>query len=132
MRLEISKEGTFIPEFNGNKKLPSADQITVRYRTPTVAIKNRCRKKPQAKGIASANGSIEHMEIIVEKDDFSTLKEMLVSISNCSFGDNDGKDHVIAGAQDLLNAPVAFDPLLKEIVAEFDSILDHSGIDEKN
>jgi hypothetical protein len=132
MRLEISKEGVFIPEFNGNKKLPVTDQITVRYRTPTVAIKNRCRKKPQAKGIASANGSIEHMEIIVEKDDLSTLKEMLVSISNCSFGDVGGKDHVIANAQDLLNAPIVFEPLMKEIVAEFNRLLDHAEIDEKN
>jgi len=132
MRLEISREGVFIPEFNGNKKLPAAEQITVRYKTPTVAIKNRCRNKPQAKGIASADGKIEHMEIIVEKDDFSTLKEMLVSVSNCSYGDNDGKDHVIVSAQDLFNAPVAFDPLLKEIIAEFDNVLDHAGIDEKN
>ena len=47
MRLEIAKEGVFIPGFNGNKDLPATDQITVRYRTPTVAIKNRCRKKPK-------------------------------------------------------------------------------------
>jgi hypothetical protein len=132
MHLEISKEGVFIPEFNGNKKLPATDQITVRYKTPTVAIRNRCRKKPQAKGIAAADGSIEHMEIVLEKDDVSTLKEMLVSISNCSYGDNGGKDNQIVSAQDLLNAPIAFIPLLKEIVAEFDSILDNSGIDEKN
>jgi hypothetical protein len=132
MRLEISKEGVFIPEFNGNKKLPAADQITVRYKTPTIAIRNRCRKKPQAKGIAAADGSIEHMEIILEKDDVSTLKEMLISISNCSHGGGGDRDSQIASAQDLLNAPVAFAPLLKEIVAEFDGILDHSEIDEKN
>jgi hypothetical protein len=132
MRLEISKEGVFIPEFKGNKKLPATDQITVRYKTPTITIKNRCRKKPQAKGIASANGSLESMEIILEKDDLTTVKEMLVSISNCSFGCNDGKDQLIVSAQDLLNAPIEFDPLLKEIVAEFDNILDRSGIDEKN
>jgi len=132
MRLEISKEGTFIPEFNGNRKLPSAEQITVRYRTPTVAIRNQCRKKPQAKGITSANGGIDHMEIIVEKDDISTLSAMLISIAGCSYGDGSGKDQVITTAKDLLNAPIAFSPLLKEIVAEFDSILDHAEIDEKN
>jgi len=132
MRLEIAREGVFIPEFNGNKNLPATDQITVRYRTPTVAIKNRCRKRPQAKGIASASGVIESMEIAIEKDNISTLSEMLVSISGCSYGGGDGKDHVIAGAQDLINAPIAFEPLLKEIVAEFDSILDHPGLDEKN
>jgi len=132
MRLEISKEGVFTPSFNGNRTLPATDQITVRYKTPTVAIKNRCRKKPQAKGIASASGSIEKMEILIEKDDIATLNEMLVSISNCCYGGGDGKDVAIVGAQDLINAPIAFEPLLREIVAEFDSVLDKSGIDEKN
>ena len=131
MRLEIAKEGVFIPEFNGNKKLPVTDQITVRYKTPTVAIKNRCRKKPQAKGIAAPDGALDRMEIVIEKDELATLNEMLVSISNCSYG-GDGREHVIANAQDLINAPIGFEPLLKEIVAEFDSILDHPGLDEKN
>ena len=132
MRLDISKEGTFVPAFNGNKELPSTDQITVRFRTPTVAIKNRCRKKPQAKGISDSKGIIERMEIVIEKDDITTLNEMLVSISGCSYGSRDGKDQKIVSAQDLINAPIEFEPLLKEIVAEFDSILDHSGLDEKN
>ena len=132
MRLEISKEGVFIPSFNKNKELPATDQISVRYRTPTVAIKNRCRKKPQAKGIAGADGSIDHMEIIVEKDHVTTLTEMLLSIANCSYGGEGEKDRAVVSAQDLLNAPIAFEPLLKEIVEEFDSILDHSGVDEKN
>jgi len=131
MHLEISKEGVFIPEFNGNKKLPATDQITVRYRTPTVAIKNRCRKRPQAKGIAASNGTLDRMEIVIEKDELATLNEMLTSISNCSYGGGE-KEHAIATAQDLINAPIAFEPLLKEIVAEFDSILDHPGLDEKN
>jgi hypothetical protein len=132
MRLEISKEGVFIPEFNKNRELPATDQISVRYRTPTVAIKNRCRKKPQAKGITSATGGIDHMEIIVERDDLSTLNEMLISIANCSYRGDGEKDRAIVGAQDLVNAPIVFEPLLKEIVAEFDSVLDHAEINEKN
>ena len=132
MRLEIDKEGVFIPAFNKNRELPAADQISVRYRTPTVAIKNRCRKKPQAKGIAAADGSIDHMEITVEKDSVTTLTEMLVSIANCSYGGGGEKERAVVSAQDLLNAPVAFEPLLKEIVAEFDAVLDHEGIAEKN
>ena len=132
MRLEISKEGVFIPAFNKNKDLPAADQISVRYRTPTVAIKNRCRKKPQAKGIAAADGSLDHMEITVEKDSVTTLTEMLISIANCSYGGGGEKDRAVVSAQDLINAPVAFEPLLKEIVAEFDSVLDHAETDEKN
>jgi len=131
MVTDIDKEGVFTPVFNGNKKLPATDQITVRYKIPTLAIKNRCRKKPQAKGIAGTDGRMEHMEIIIEKDDLNTLNEMLISISGCSYK-CDGKEHKIANAQDLINAPIVFEPLYKEIVAEFDRVLDSSEINEKN
>jgi hypothetical protein len=132
MRLEISKEGVFIPSFNGNKELAATDQISVRYRTPTVAIKNRVRRKAQTKGIADPRGSIDRMEIVIERDDLATLNEMLISIANCSYRGDGEKDHAVVSAQDLINAPIAFEPLLKEIVAEFDSILDHAEIGEKN
>jgi hypothetical protein len=132
MHLEISKEGVFIPAFNRNRELPATDQISVRYRTPTVAIKNRCRQKPQAKGISDAAGNIERMEILIEQDSVTTLNAMLISIANCSYGGGGEKDRAVVSAQDLLNAPIAFEPLLKEIVEEFDSILDHAEINEKN
>ena len=131
MRLEISKEGVLIPSFNNNKDLPITDQITVRYRTPTVAIKNRCQKKPQTKGIAKENGRIDHMEIVIEKDNIAVLTEMLISISNCSYCDGD-KERTITSAQELINAPIAFEPLLKEIVEEFDRVLAGSEIEIKN
>lgn len=131
MKLEISKEGAFTPSFNKNKELPATDQITVRYRTPTVAIKNRVQKKPQTKGIARENGRIDHMEIIIEKDSIAILTEMLVSISNCAYNNGD-KDIHITTAQDLINAPVAFEPLLKEIVDEFEQVLSGAEIDPKN
>jgi hypothetical protein len=132
MRLEISKEGIFIPSFNRNKDLPAIDQISVRYRTPTVAIKKRCRKQAQTKGIADPKGALEHMEIIIERDDVVTLNEMLISVANCCYCGEGEKEIAIASARDLLNAPLAFEPLLKEIIAEFDSILDQTDIDEKN
>jgi len=72
------------------------------------------------------------MEITVEKDETTTVKEMLVSISGCSYSEKGGKPVFIVSAQDLLNAPIQFEPLLKEIVDEFDNILDHSEINEKN
>jgi hypothetical protein len=132
VRLEIAKEGVFIPAFNKNRELPAGDQITVRYRSPTIAIKNRCRKQAQTKGIADPKGVLEHMEIIVERDDLATLNEMLVSISGCSYGGNGEKERSIVSAQDLANAPIEFEPLLKEIVEEFNSLLDRAEIDEKN
>jgi hypothetical protein len=133
MQLAIDKEGLFIPSFNGNKELSATDQITVRYRIPTVAIKNRCRPKTKAKGISAPDGKIDHMEITVERDDIATLNEMLISISSCSYCERNGnKPHAITGVQDLINAPIAFEPLMKEILEEFNNVLDHAGIDEKN
>jgi len=131
MKLSVSKEGVFIPEFNKNKELVSTDQIRVLYRNPTLTIKNRCRSKPQAKGISSAEGRIEKMEITIDKDELTTLKEMLIRIDNCSYGDG-SSEQKITTAQNLIDAPVVFEPLFKEIVKEFDRLLDESSIDEKN
>jgi len=128
---EISKDGIFIPSYNGNKELPPAEQIVIKYRIPTITIKNRCRAKPKATGIANSSGGIDRMEIVIEKDDITAIKEMLISISGCYYR-CDGKDHAVATALDLLNAPIIFEPLLKEIAAEFDSVLDRAEIDEKN
>jgi len=132
MKFSISKEGVFTPNFNRNKELPVTDQITVRYRQPTVAIKNRCRSKPQAKGISGVDGRIEKMEIIIDKDELATLKEMLISISNCSYGEGETAEQKIISAQNLIDAPLVFEPLLKEIVKEFDRVMDESSVDEKN
>ena len=132
MKLSISKEGVFTPNFNRNKELPVTEQITVRYRQPTIAIKSRCRSKPQSKGISGSDGRIEKFEITIEKDELATLKEMLISISNCSYGEGDSAEQKIINAQNLIEAPLAFEPLKKEIVAEFERILDEASIDEKN
>jgi hypothetical protein len=132
MKYQISKEGVYIPSFHKNRELPAAEQITVRYRMPTLAIKNRCRSKPQGKGISGTDGRIEKIEITIEKDDLATLKEMLISVSNCSYGEEGGPDQKIMTAQSLIDAPLVFEPLLKEIVREFDRILDETVIDEKN
>jgi hypothetical protein len=132
MKFPITKEGVFIPSFNRNRELPAIDQISVRYRMPTLAIKTRCRSKPQMKGISGADGRMEKMEITIEKDELATLKEMLISVSNCSYGEGEGAEQKITSVQDLINAPLVFEPLLKEIVKEFDRILDDTEINEKN
>ena len=131
MKVELDREGTFIPTFNGNRNLSEMDKIIVRYKNPTLSIINRCRKKPKAKGIANASGGIDHMEITIEKDDVATIRELLVSVGNCSYV-MDGKETHIVNANDLFNAPVQFSPLYKEIVEEFDRILDNAEINEKN
>ena len=132
MVLIISKERTFIPEFNGNKNLPTCDQIVVKYKAPTITIKSRCRSKPQSKAIADANGKIRNMEISVDRDEQQTLVELLNSIHGASYQDDKGNIVNITSARDLINAPIEFEPLMREIVEHFDSELDKAEIDEKN
>ena len=132
MVLTISKERTFIPEFNGNKNLPACDQIVVKYKAPTITIKSRCRSKPQSKAIADANGKIRNMEISVDRDEQQTLVELLNSIHGASYQDDKGNIVNITSARDLINAPIEFEPLMREIVEHFDSELDKAEIDEKN
>lgn len=132
MVLTISKERTFIPEFKGNKNLPTCDQIVVKYKAPTITIKSRCRSKPQSKAIADANGKIRNMEISVDRDEQQTLVELLNSIHGASYQDDKGNIVNITSARDLINAPIEFEPLMREIVEHFDSELDKAEIDEKN
>lgn len=132
MVLTISKERTFIPEFNGNKDLPACDQIVVKYKAPTITIKSRCRSRPQSKAIADSNGKIKNMEISVDRDEQQTLVEMLSSIHGASYQDDKGNVVHITNARDLINAPIEFEPLMREIVAKFDNELDKAEIDEKN
>ena len=132
MVITISKERTFVPEFNGNKNLPACDQIVVKYKAPTITIKSRCRSKPQSKAIADSNGKIKNMEIVVERDEQQTLVELVNSIHGASYQDDKGNTVNIANARDLINAPIEFEPLMREIVEHLDKELDKAEIDEKN
>jgi hypothetical protein len=132
MKFQVSDTGVFIPAFKKNREQAASEQIAVRFRCPTTAMKNRCRRKPQAKAISGKDGAIEKLEILLEKDDVQTLNEMLVSISGCSFSAEDGGEVFIRSAKELVNAPIFFEPLLKEIVEEFDRVLDNADVNEKN
>jgi hypothetical protein len=72
MKFQITKEGVYVPSFNRNGELSATEQVTVRYRVPTLAIKNRCRSKPQGKSISGPDGRIEKIEITVERDELAT------------------------------------------------------------
>lgn len=130
MKLTISKQIDFIPEFNGNKELQSSDQIVVTYRTPTTVIKNRCKPNVQTKAISDRAGNIDHMEFEMETDEVTLLNQLIISISGCSYDDGKEEKH-IRNAKDLLDAPVVFGPLIKEIVTELNKALGEE-LDEKN
>lgn len=130
MIVAVSKKLTFIPEFNKNKECPASDQIVVIIKNPTIQIKQRVTSTPETVARADMSGKIEGIDIRLKTDDVAVLREMLDSISNCGYEDEDGK-HFIANAKTLLEAPVEFSPLIDEIVAECNRVLS-KAVDEKN
>lgn len=132
MKLEITKELRFIPEFNGNKDFPDTDKVTVSLRNPTIQIKNRCRSNPETVAKADPSGKVQDINITIKSDDNAVLNEMLLSISNLSYEDDKGNEVKIVNAKDLNVAPIQFDALRKEIVDECNRILDNPQVNEKN
>lgn len=72
------------------------------------------------------------MEITIERDEITTLQEMLLSIHGASYEDAQGNVTNIVSARDLIAAPLEFEPLLNEIVKHFDEDLDRTEVNEKN
>lgn len=132
MKLIISKEVRFVPDFNGNKDLPDTDQIVVTLKNPTIQIKNRCRSNPETIARADTTGKVQNIDITIKSDDVTILNEMLVSIRNASYETEKGDEVKIVNARDLSAAPIQFEPLRQEIVAECNRLLDHSQVVEKN
>ena len=80
MKLEITKELRFIPEFNGNKDLTDTDRVTVSLRNPTIQIKNRCRSNPETVAKADPSGKVQDINITIKSDDNAVLNEMNLTL----------------------------------------------------
>jgi len=131
MRVTVSKTISFIPEFNGNRSLPATDQIVVKLKNPTIAIKERCRDQSETTARADPQGRIDHIDIQLRTDENTILREMVDSISGCEYDDGE-KTAAITNAKTLNEAPVDFSPLREEIVKKCKEILEKSEVNEKN
>jgi predicted DNA-binding antitoxin AbrB/MazE fold protein len=130
MLISITKEKTFTPDFNGNLDLPEGERIIVKYRVPNIATKNRISPRPVLKFNYDTDGRLEGGETEVSSDAKTIISEMLVLIRNCEYEDEKGK-HIVTSAKDLFEAPVEFEPLVKEIEKKFRNELEQR-LDEKN
>lgn len=126
MILSISTKREFIPKFNGNDKLPAADQIKIVHRAPTVAIKERLfPRKFEYNTSGELTGSFE-------VDRKKILKEFVTELVNISYKLDEDKETIkIKSVDELFNAPPEFDPLIDELYAYFQEIL-NKKVDEKN
>lgn len=115
MVIQVSKIKTYIPEFNGNNELPQNEQIVVTFKNPSVQMRERLIPRPQSKGQASVEGSLDTLEIVlVDPNKTQILKEMIQSISNCAY-EEDGHQKTINNAVELLNSPAEFNGLVDEL-----------------
>ena len=131
MVVQVSKVKSFEPEFNGNRELPAAERIVVKYKNPTVAMRERLISRPEVKSHADTDGKLDGVDIAMgEINKAAALREMLVSISGCSYEDN-GEEHSINNAKELMEAPSEFNELVDEIVKKFEEEL-NKKVNEKN
>jgi hypothetical protein len=129
----ISREKTYIPEFDNNRELPSSEQITVTYKAATIELKNKIVSRPTAIGDFDETGRSRGMKIEFKVDDEAYLRNMIVGISGAGYqGDGDKEARYIKTAADLLKAPICFEPLITELVKLFREELNAGAVDEKN
>ena len=126
MILTISTKHEFIPKFNGNDKLPAADQIKVIHRLPTITMKERLfPRRFEFGGDGQVKGSIDI-------DRKKIVKEFVTDLVNISYKMEDDKDlKKVSSVDELFNCPPEFDPLIDELYAYFQELLNRK-IDEKN
>jgi len=109
MKVNISKKGTFIPEWNGNKDLPEEEQIKVHFRYLNVQERKRYTTQHPWEVDGQGNFSFK-----LEHDDKAIFQAMTETIENLSIEDENGNTKEVKTADDLLNAR-GLDELFQEI-----------------
>ena len=130
MNMLITDKKSFVPNFNGNRDLPDAEQVVVTYRIPDIALKNRLKPRPKFKFMYDKDGNTSGGETEVSTDKMTVVVGMLISIKNLSYENSKGV-HKITNATELAQAPLEYEPLINEMSEEFSKELDRT-IDEKN
>ena len=124
MIVSISTKREFIPEFNGNRKLQSTEQLKIVHRAPTVAIKEKLFPRKfdfGADGQVTGSFEIDRKKII---------QELTSEIINCVY-ELDDEEKKITTVEQLFKAPVEFDPLIEELYTYYNSLLNNK-VNEKN
>lgn len=124
MIVSISTKREFTPEFNGNKKLPPTERITIEHRAATSTLKESLfpkKFKLDRDGSVTSDFEIDRKKVI---NAFTT------AIKNLSY-EVDGEEHKVTTVDQLFKAPVEFDSLIDEIYAYYNELL-NSRPNEKN
>lgn len=129
MKVNVTKRGEYIPEWNGNRTLTGNDRVTIDYKNLTRSERMKHIKTSPAKIVVRDAGkksedqiseeaidkidSSSDMELVFDTDEEGMLKDMDIKISNLET--SDGK---ISNLIELNNAPDPdhiFEKLIDEI-----------------
>lgn len=124
-------ESSFVPKFNGNRALPTDEQIKVIFSTPTLSMKRRLTPKPEFKFNYDAAGNAQGGTVNLSGDTRPLLDGMLLRIEKLAWRDDKGVEHQIKDVKSLYEAPAVFDELAEEIGSHFREEL-QKKISEKN
>lgn len=120
----------FTPEWNGNKELPPGEQVTVSYKAPTIAMKERLfERKFDFTKSTSGDGMDAGMSVIVDRK--KVINELTTAINGLVV-DVDGKDIKIATTAQLFEAGVELDGLVEELYTFYNDLINQKGVEEKN
>lgn len=125
MVISVSLKREFIPEFHDNKKLQASEQIRIKHRAATTAIKEQLfprRFQMNANGDITGNIEIDRKKIIQAFTD---------ELVNISYESDDGEIKKISTVEQLFKAPVEFDPLIEELYNYYNGLL-NARPNEKN
>jgi hypothetical protein len=128
----VSKEKTYIPAFNKNRELPSNEQIVVAYKAPTMELKNRIVRQPVATADYDEQGKSRGMKIELKTDTSAYLRNMIIRVDGLGYQEEGKEVKYIRTAEDLLKAPLCYEPLVNELTELFQEELKSQALDEKN
>jgi hypothetical protein len=121
MKLAAIKKHQFIPAFNGNRNLPSGEQIVVDHRPPTQELKRKLLRYDM-KYVADKKGDYK-VESVGMPDEKEVLEGMVLGFTGLVINYDEGEDLHIKTMKDLYAGPPELSPLIKEIYEYFVEIL---------
>lgn len=130
-KISTSVQDVFIPEWDGNKELPVGEQIQVKYKSVTVAMKERLfpRAFDYKQASADSKDMLTSMTILVDRK--KVIAEMTVDIKNCAYETAEGEIVKVVTVEQLFKTPIDFDPLIEELYTFYQGLLTQK-VDEKN
>jgi hypothetical protein len=132
MKIVVSTDCTFIPEWKGNRGLDASEQIVVTYKEPDMPMYEKLVDKPRLTMKTNDKQEFVGGESVIEIDNKKIVKEMVIKIENLSYERN-GKEVPIANGPSLFSAgvPSSFHELTDEIGMEMQRVL-AKAVDAKN